>query len=117
MARLNLAAPMKTVAQIGSVIGREISLKLLNAVAKLPERSVLVAVDRLPSSIAWGRCSIPFPNATPERLRYRKAFLRPPIWAIAPPEHSPLKKPIDRALIKITNSAEWRLLEDRFFFR
>lgn len=37
-------------------------------------------VNRAPSSIAWGRCSIPFPNATPERLRYRKAFLRPPIW-------------------------------------
>jgi tetratricopeptide (TPR) repeat protein len=47
MARLNLAAPMKTVAQIASVIGREFSLKLLNAVAKLPERSVRAAVDRL----------------------------------------------------------------------
>jgi class 3 adenylate cyclase/predicted ATPase len=47
MARLNLAAQMKTVAQIASVIGREFSLKLLNAVAKLPERSVRAAVDRL----------------------------------------------------------------------
>jgi len=47
MARLDLVAPMKTVAQIASVIGREFSLKLLNAVAKLPERSVRGAVDRL----------------------------------------------------------------------
>ena len=47
MARLDLAAPMKTVAQIAAVIGREFSLKLLNAVASLPEKEVLAAVDRL----------------------------------------------------------------------
>jgi polar amino acid transport system substrate-binding protein len=37
--------------------------------------------------------------------------------AIALPEHSPIKKPIDRALIRITNSPEWRTLEERFFVR
>jgi len=47
MARLDLAAPMKTVAQIAAVIGREFSLELLNAVASLPEKEVLAAVDRL----------------------------------------------------------------------
>ncbi len=47
MARLDLAAPMKTVAQIAAVIGREFSLELLNAVAALPERDVSAAVDRL----------------------------------------------------------------------
>ena len=47
MARLDLAAPMKTVAQIAAVIGREFSLELLNAVASLPQSEVLATVDRL----------------------------------------------------------------------
>ena len=50
-------------------------------------------------------------------LEVPQGLLAPAYMAIALPEHSPLKKPIDRALIKITNSAEWRLLEDRFFVR
>jgi polar amino acid transport system substrate-binding protein len=37
--------------------------------------------------------------------------------AIALPEHSPIKRPIDRALIRITNSPEWKTLEDKFFVR
>jgi polar amino acid transport system substrate-binding protein len=37
--------------------------------------------------------------------------------AIALPEHSPIKKPLDRALIRITNSPEWRILEEKFFAR
>jgi class 3 adenylate cyclase/predicted ATPase len=47
MARLDLAAPMKAVAQIAAVIGREFSLELLDAVASLPEGEVLAAVNRL----------------------------------------------------------------------
>ncbi|MBV9237410.1 MAG: AAA family ATPase [Xanthobacteraceae bacterium] len=47
MARLDLAAPMKTVAQIAAVIGREFSLELLNSVASLPNDELLAAVDRL----------------------------------------------------------------------
>lgn len=35
--------------------------------------------------------------------------------AIALPEHSPLKRPIDAALVKITSDPEWRSLEERFF--
>ena len=50
-------------------------------------------------------------------LEIPQGLLAPAYMAIALPEHSPLKKPIDQALIKITNSAEWRLLEDRFFVR
>jgi polar amino acid transport system substrate-binding protein len=56
-------------------------------------------------------------------LRYAKSLeipqglLAPAYMAIALPEHSPIKKPIDRALIKITNTPEWRLLEERFFSR
>ena len=47
MARLDLAAPMKTVAQIAAVIGREFSLELLNEVAAMPELELRAAVDRL----------------------------------------------------------------------
>jgi ABC-type amino acid transport substrate-binding protein len=44
-------------------------------------------------------------------------LLSPAYMAIALPEHSPLKKPIDRALMRITASPEWRSLEDRYFGR
>jgi polar amino acid transport system substrate-binding protein len=37
--------------------------------------------------------------------------------AIALPEHSAIKKPLDRALVRITNSPEWRTLEEKFFVR
>ena len=46
-----------------------------------------------------------------------QGLLAPAYMAIALPEHSPIKKPIDRALIKITNSPEWRILEERFLVR
>jgi polar amino acid transport system substrate-binding protein len=46
-----------------------------------------------------------------------QGVLAPAYMAIALPEHSPIKKSIDLALIKITNSPEWRILEDRFFVR
>ena len=44
-----------------------------------------------------------------------QGLLAPAYMAIALPEHSPLKKPIDRALIKITASPEWKSVEDRYF--
>ena len=50
-------------------------------------------------------------------LEIPQGLLAPAYMAIALPEHSPIKKPIDRALIKITNSPEWRMLEERFFVR
>ena len=54
-------------------------------------------------------------------LRYAKSveipqgLLAPAYMAIALPEHSPIKKPLDRALIRVTNTPEWRSLEERFF--
>ncbi len=47
MARLDQVAPMKFVAQIAAVIGREFSLELLQAVAGLSEDDVHAAIDRL----------------------------------------------------------------------
>jgi polar amino acid transport system substrate-binding protein len=54
-------------------------------------------------------------------MRYAKSIeipqglLASAYMAIALPEHSSIKKPIDRVLIRITNSAEWRNIEDKFF--
>ncbi len=50
MARLDQLAPVKTVAQIAAVIGREFSFELLKAVAPLSERDVRAAIDRLLAS-------------------------------------------------------------------
>jgi polar amino acid transport system substrate-binding protein len=50
-------------------------------------------------------------------LEMPQGLLAPAYMAVALPAHSPLKRPIDLALIKITTGAEWRVLEDRFFVR
>jgi polar amino acid transport system substrate-binding protein len=50
-------------------------------------------------------------------LEMPQGLLAPAYMAVALPAHSPLKRPIDRALIKITSGAEWRTLEERFFSR
>jgi ABC-type amino acid transport substrate-binding protein len=44
-----------------------------------------------------------------------QGLLAPAYMAIALPEHSPLKRPIDEALVKITSDPEWISLEERFF--
>jgi ABC-type amino acid transport substrate-binding protein len=44
-----------------------------------------------------------------------QGLLAPAYMAIALPEHSPFKRPIDEALVKITSDPEWRSLEERFF--
>ena len=45
----------------------------------------------------------------------QRALLAPAFMAVALPEKSPLKRPIDRALIKITASPEWKSIEDLYF--
>jgi predicted ATPase/class 3 adenylate cyclase len=47
MARLDQLAPVKAVAQIAAVIGREFSFELLGAVAPFSEGDLLAAIDRL----------------------------------------------------------------------
>lgn len=44
-----------------------------------------------------------------------QGILAPALMAFALPPRSPLKRAIDRALIKITSGADWRAVEDRFF--
>jgi polar amino acid transport system substrate-binding protein len=46
-----------------------------------------------------------------------QGLLAPAYMAIALPEHSPFKRPINEALVKITSDPEWRVLEERFFGR
>jgi polar amino acid transport system substrate-binding protein len=50
-------------------------------------------------------------------LRVQSALLAQAYMAVALPAQSPLKKPIDRALIKITATPEWRALEETYFGR
>ena len=50
-----------------------------------------------------------------ENIRVPRILLAPAYMAIALPENSPLKRPIDRALIKITASPEWKAVEERYF--
>jgi class 3 adenylate cyclase/predicted ATPase len=50
MARLDQLAPVKTVAQIAAVIGREFSFEVLKTVAPFPEGEVEAAIDRLLAS-------------------------------------------------------------------
>jgi polar amino acid transport system substrate-binding protein len=52
-----------------------------------------------------------------EVIRVPRLLLAPAYMAIALPEHSQLKRPIDRALIKITATLEWKSVEDRYFGR
>jgi ABC-type amino acid transport substrate-binding protein len=48
-------------------------------------------------------------------IRVPRVQLAPAYMGVALPEGSALKKPIDRPLIKITESAEWRSIEERYF--
>jgi len=50
-------------------------------------------------------------------IRVPRVLLAPAFMAIALPDNSPLKKPIDRALIKITASPEWKSVEELYFGR
>ncbi len=46
-----------------------------------------------------------------------QGVLEPAYMAVALPPGSALKKPLDRALIKITASPEWRRIEESYFGR
>jgi ABC-type amino acid transport substrate-binding protein len=52
-----------------------------------------------------------------ERIRPPQGVLEPAYMAIALPPGSPLKKPLDEALVGITASQEWRQIEDGYFGR
>ena len=63
MARLDRLGPAKEVAQIGAVIGREFSHRLLAAVADKPEAELQSALDRLVAAGLLFRQGVP-PHAT-----------------------------------------------------
>ena len=52
-----------------------------------------------------------------DTVRPPQGVLEPAYMAIAMPLGSPLKKPLDEALIEITGSQEWRRIEDSYFGR
>jgi class 3 adenylate cyclase/predicted ATPase len=60
IARLDRLAPVREVAQIGAVVGREFSYELLNAVAELPREKLEEALDQLVrSELIFRRGEIP----------------------------------------------------------
>jgi class 3 adenylate cyclase/predicted ATPase len=63
MARLDQAAALKAVAQIGSVIGRQFPYELVAAVSRLPERELRAALDQLVRAELAFRHGVP-PHAT-----------------------------------------------------
>jgi class 3 adenylate cyclase/predicted ATPase len=63
MARLHRIAPVKEVAQIGAVIGREFSYELLAAVAPMPSEQLNEALEQLVQSELVFRHGVP-PDAT-----------------------------------------------------
>lgn len=64
MARLDRVPGVKEVAQVAACIGRELSYKLLAAVAALPEPALLAALDRLVAA------ELVFPRGTPPEASY-----------------------------------------------
>ena len=77
------------------------------------------------SSLADGRCNAVVNSEGTLRhmvglhfakqIRVPRALLAPAYMGIALPDHSFLKRPIDRALITITASPEWKSVEERYF--
>ena len=82
----------------------------------LPDALDSLADRKSDAVVTSAPCNTRFQNATRAPRKFRKAFA-PAYIATALPEHSPLKRPIDEALVKITSDPEWRSLEERFFGR
>jgi predicted ATPase len=74
MARLDRLAPVKEIAQIGAVIGREFSYQLLAALSPLPEDRLRESLDRLVASeLVFRRGSPPDTNYTFKHALVRDA--------------------------------------------
>ena len=77
MARLDLLAPAKTVAQIAAVIGRDFSFELLKATAPFSESDVQAAIDRLLASGLVFRSGHP----SDQSFSFKHALLRDEAYA------------------------------------
>jgi predicted ATPase/class 3 adenylate cyclase len=77
MARLDRLAPVKIVAQIAAVIGRDFSLDLLKVIAPFSETDVEVAIDRLLAAGLVFRSG----HASDQRFSFKHALLRDEAYA------------------------------------
>jgi predicted ATPase len=77
MARLDQLAPLKTVAQIAAVIGRDFSFELLKAISPFPESDVQSAIDRLLASGLVFRSG----HLTDQSFSFKHALLRDEAYA------------------------------------
>jgi len=77
MARLDQLAPVKAVAQIAAIIGREFSLELLKAIAPFSEADVQGAIDRLHASGLVFRSG----HVSDQMFSFKHALLRDEAYA------------------------------------
>ena len=85
MARLDRLAPVKEMAQIGAVIGREFSQELLAAVADLPEDQLSASLDELVASELIFRRGGPPERSTASNTRWSRT---PPTSRCSNPDAS-----------------------------
>jgi len=106
MARLDQLAPVKTVAQIAAVIGREFSLELLKAIAPFSEADVQGAIDRLHASGLVFRSG----HVSDQIFSFKHALLRDEAYASVLHDqrrklHGTIAEVLCRDFAEITNTA------------
>jgi class 3 adenylate cyclase/predicted ATPase len=106
MARLDQLAPVKAVAQIAAVIGREFSLDLLKAIAPFSAADVQGAIDRLHASGLVFRSG----HATDQTFSFKHALLRDEAYASVLHDqrrklHGTIAEVLSRDFAEITNTA------------
>ena len=106
MARLDQLAPVKAVAQIAAVIGREFSLELLKAIAPFSETDVQGAVDRLHASGLVFRSG----HASDQIFAFKHALLRDEAYASVLHDqrrklHGTIAEVLCRDFVEITDTA------------
>lgn len=86
--------------------------------ANLPAALQLLAngkVDAVVNSV--GALQYAISNGFSKKVAMQRDLLAPAYMAVALPANSPLKKPLDVALIRVTANPEWRMLEESYFGR
>jgi ABC-type amino acid transport substrate-binding protein len=72
-------------------------------------------VDAVVNSV--GALQFAISNGFSKKVTMQHDLLAPAYMAVALPANSPLKKPLDVALIRVTANPEWRTLEESYFGR
>jgi ABC-type amino acid transport substrate-binding protein len=86
--------------------------------ATLPDALEAVATGKVDAAVnSVGALQYLVNTRFGERVAPPHGLLAPAYMAFALPMNSPLKKPLDRALVAVTASPEWRAVEETYFGR